>query len=158
MTTKGSSRKQIIVSIGSNNIKRVMIIANTYISNINKLFKGVKSKIFVNFIYFDNKRILITINKVVVASDLNIIEKYMKNLNKVDFSDIMSSKLLQFKFYLKILNILYFIKNTNLSIFSDIIESVTKSTHIFNNIVLVLYLHIIKASQKSDMAVIWIDI
>jgi len=158
MTTKGSSRKQIIVSIGSNNIKRVMIIANTYISNINRLFKGVKSKIFVNFIHFDNKRILITINKVVVASDLNIIEKYMKNLNKVDFSDIMSSKLLQFKFYLKILNILYFIKNTNLSIFSDIIESVTKSTHIFNNIVLVLYLHIIKASQKSDMAVIWIDI
>jgi len=50
MIIKGLLRKQIIVSIGSNNSKKVMIKANAYVSNINKILKGMKSKIFINFI------------------------------------------------------------------------------------------------------------
>ena len=77
----------------SNDIKRVIIKANAYVFNINRLLKGIKSEISVDFIYSDNKRILITTNKVAVASNLNIIKKYIKNLNKVDSSDIISLKL-----------------------------------------------------------------
>ena len=76
--------------MGSNNIKRVMIKANVHISNINRLLKEVKFKISVNFIHSDNKRILIITNKVAVASNLNIIEKYVKDLNKADSSNIIS--------------------------------------------------------------------
>ena len=144
--------------MGSNNAEKVMVKTNTYNSNINRLLKKVKSKIFVNFICSDNKEILITTNKVAATSDLNIIEKYMKNLNKVDSSDIMSLRLLQFKSYLKILSIPYFIKKTNLPIISDIVENIIKSIYIFNNIVLALCSYIIKTSLKSDMVVIWIDI
>ena len=73
-------------------------------------------------------------NKVTTSSNLNIVEKYMKELNDVNLNDIMSPKLSQSKFYLKILDISYFIDNTNLSVIFDIIERVIKITYIFNNI------------------------
>lgn len=70
----------------------------------------------------------------------------------------MSLRLLQSKLYLKILSISYFVKNTNLLLSSDIVKIVIKSTYILNNIVLVSYPHIIKASLKSNIVVIWVDI
>jgi len=70
----------------------------------------------------------------------------------------MSSRLPQSKSYLKILGILYFVEDANLPIFSNIIKSVIKSTHIFNDIILASYPYIIKASPKSDIAVICMDI
>jgi len=80
--------------MGSNNAEKVMAKANIYISNINKLLKGVKSEIFVDFICSNNKRLVITTNKVAVISDLNIIKKYMKNLNNVDSNSVMNLRLL----------------------------------------------------------------
>ena len=72
-----------------------MVKANIHVSNINRLLKGVKSEIFIEFIHSNNKRLLITTNKVAVISNLNIIEKYIKNLNNVDLNDIISPELLQ---------------------------------------------------------------
>ena len=112
-----------------------MAKANTY---VNRLLKRVKFKIFVNFIYSNNKKLLITTNKVATISNLNIIKKYVKDLNNINLNNIMSLRLPQFKSYLKILSILYFVKDTNLPISFDIIESIIKSNHIFNNIVLTL--------------------
>jgi len=91
MTTKEPSKKQIIIHMGSNNIV-----------NINRLLKGFKLEVSVNFICLDNKGLLLTTNKVVASSDLNIIEKYLKELNDVDSNEVMSSRLLQSKSYLKI--------------------------------------------------------
>jgi len=59
---------------------------------------------------------------------------------------------------LKILGIPYFIKDTNLSIMSDIIERIIKTFHIFDDIVLASQPHIIKAFSKINMAMVWIDI
>ena len=70
----------------------------------------------------------------------------------------MSLGLPQSKSYLKILGIPYYIENTNLLITTDIIERVLQTTHIFNNTILTSYLHIIKTSPKSNIAIIWIDI
>jgi len=70
-----------------------MVKTNIYISNINRLLKRVKSKISVDFIWSDNKRLFITTNKVAATSDLNIVKKYIKNLNNVDFNDIISLRL-----------------------------------------------------------------
>jgi len=65
-----------------------------------------------------------------------MVEKYMKKLNDVDVSDVMSLRLSQLKSYLKILDITYFIKNTNLSVTLDIIKRVIKTSYIFDNTVL----------------------
>ena len=40
----------------------------------------------------------------------------------------------------------------------DIIERVIKTSHIFDDIILVSQPYIIKASPKSDIAIVWIDI
>ena len=65
-----------------------MAKANTHITNINRLLKGVKFTTSIDFIHADNKGILITTNNAAFASDLNIIEKYIKELNNVDYDNI----------------------------------------------------------------------
>jgi len=101
---------------------------------------------------------VITTNKVATALDLNIIEKYIKNIDEVNMSEVISSKLPQSKSYLKILSILYYVKDTNLPITSDIVKRVLQTTHIFNDIILASHSHVIKDFPKSDIAVIWVDI
>jgi len=59
---------------------------------------------------------------------------------------------------MKILNISYFLEGTNTPINSGIIEVIIKSTHIFNNINIVLKPHVVKVLLKSDIAIIWINI
>ena len=59
---------------------------------------------------------------------------------------------------MKIIGIPYLIENTNMPISSDIVKTIIKNNHIFNNIAIALKPHIIKISPKSDMAIIWLDI
>ena len=94
-----------------------MAKANIYVSSNNRLLKEVKSEISVDFIQSDNKGLFITTNKVAIVSNFKIIEKYIKNLNNIDSDDVISLRLSQFKSYLKILGISYFVENTNLSLF-----------------------------------------
>ena len=85
---------------------------------------------------------------------LNIIEKYIKELNNVNIINAISPRVLQSKSYLKILGISYFIKNTNLPIILDFIKSVIKSTYILNDIVLTSYPQVIKVLSKSNIVII----
>lgn len=135
-----------------------MAISNKHIASINRLLKDIKSDIVADFIWVDNSGLVITTNKVVAALDLNTIKNYIKNIDIVDSNRVMSPRLPQSKLYLKILGILYYIKDTNLPITVDIVKKVFQTTHIFNNIVLASWPCIIKAFSKSDMVVIWIDI
>jgi len=135
-----------------------MAKSNKHITNINRLLENIKYNVLANFIYTDNKEIVITTNKVVTNLDLKVIENYIKNIDEVDMNNIINSRFLQSKSYLKILDILYFVEDTNLSITLDIVERILQSTHIFNDIVLTFYLCVIKASLKSNIAVVWIDI
>ena len=75
------------------NANKIIAKATVHISNINRLLKRVKFEISVDFIWLDNKGLLITINKVAITSDLNIIKKYIKNLNNIYFNNIMSFRL-----------------------------------------------------------------
>ena len=97
---------------------------------------------------------MITTNKVIFKLDLNIIKKYLKNVNVIDSNDIMAPRLPQSKSYLNILKIPYLIENTNVSISSGITKRVLQSTHIFNNVVLTSKLRIIKVFHKLDIVVI----
>ena len=90
----------------------------------------------INFIRSDNKDIVVTTNKVVATSDLNVVEKYMKNLNNVNSSNIMSPRLPQLKSYLKTLGISYLVEDSNFLVIHEIIKKVLETTHIFNNVVL----------------------
>jgi len=77
--------------MSKNNSNAIVFQANIYILNINKLLKDIKSEVLADFIYFNNKRIIITTNKAVATSDLNVMEKYIKELNNINLNNIMSS-------------------------------------------------------------------
>ena len=72
ITTKGLSRKQIIISIGMNNAESIIVQANTHIANINRAFKGMKSDISADYIYSNNRYIVITTNKISCIDISNI--------------------------------------------------------------------------------------
>jgi len=93
-------------------------------------------------------------NKIISLSDLDVVEIYIYKINSVDSNDVQSAHLPQFKSYLKILDILYFIEDTNMPIDSSVIETIIKSTHIFNNIYIASKPHVIKISLKSDITIV----
>jgi len=76
----------------------------------------------------------------------------------MNVNNVQGTQLLQSKSYLKILSILYLIGSTNTLINTNIIETIIKTTHIFNNIQIASKLRVIKVSSKSDIAIVWIDI
>ena len=154
ITTKGLSHKQIIISIGTNNIKNITLSLGKYIVNINRALKSIKSEIIVNSIHTDHYSLIINSNKVASQLDLSMIEKYIKNVNYMNLNDVQSAQLSQSKLYLKILDILYIIKETNIPFNLNVVKSIIKSTHIFENIYIASKLCAIKVSPKLDMFII----
>ena len=97
-------------------------------------------------------------NKVMSTLDLQTIKKYIMNSNYIDIEKVEVPQLSQSKLYLKIIGISYILENTNTPILANVVESIIKSNHIFNNIIIALRFYIIKVFLKSDMAIIWLDI
>jgi len=91
-------------------------------------------------------------------SDLQEIEKCVKNSLVSDVDQISSPRLPQSKSYLKIVGIPYISERSNVQISPDEVEGILKANHVFNDIILASKPRIIKISPKSDMAIIWIDI
>ena len=107
-----------------NNSEKFIVLFSKHIANINKVLKDIKLDIVADFIWSDSKRLMITTKKVMSTSDLNTIEKYIKNIEVVDLNDVMLSRLSQSKLYFKILGILYLIEETNIPITVNVIERV----------------------------------
>ena len=158
MTTKGSSHKQVIVPINNDLGKRFIKDSAVHVTNINHALKSIKSNVYTDFISADNKGIIIVTNNIASNSDLQKIEKYIKNSLQTTNNSIATPRLPQLKSYLKIVGIPYFVDKSNTCISSEDIECILKNNHIFNDIVLASKLRVIKVSSKSDMAIIWIDI
>ena len=158
MTTKGPSQKQIIVSMNNSNANKFMISSSEHIANFNWTLRSIKSDLTIDFIHVDHRNLIVTSNKVMSQLDINIISKYVKNCNNVNSSNIQEVRLPQSKLYLKILGIPYTREDTNISINSEVMESIIKSTHIFDNINVASKPHVIKVFPKSNIAIIWIDI
>ena len=158
MTTKGLLQKQVIVPMGRANVDKIMALSSIHVTNINRALKNIKSNIMVDYIQPETTGVTIITNNIASAADLQVIEKYVKNVKNIISEDIQALRLPQSKSYLKIIGILYLIENTNIPINSDFIELVIKSSHIFNDLSLTSKLRIIKALYKSDITVVWIDI
>ena len=135
-----------------------MASSSTYITNINRSLKNIKSDVIADYIWLELIGITIVTNKVVSPSDLQAIENYIKNVENINLEDIETLRLSQSKTYLKIIDIPYFMENTNVSITLDFVESVIKANHIFNNLSLISKSHVIKVLPKSDIVIVWLDI
>ena len=129
------------MSIGNRN--KFIESLSSHINNLNRALKNIKLDVMADFTCSDQAGITIVMNKVTALLDLQMIEKYVKQANQIDSENIKTSQLPQSKFYLKIIGILYLLENTNTTILADIVETIIKSNHIFNNIAVI--------SKLSDM-------
>jgi len=137
MTTKGPSRKQVIVPMSNDNKISFMKDSSTHVTNLNRNLKNIKSEIIVDFICQETSGVTIVTNKVTSALDLQTIENYVKNANHIESTVVEISYLPQSKSYLKITGISYLGEFTNVPIISDVVQEIFKN-YIFNNIAIML--------------------
>ena len=156
MMTKGPSRKQVIIPMMKLNTELIINLANLHISNINKCLKNIKSNIIADFIHSTNDGLIITMNKLANTSDLDMIKKYIKNIQNINSDSIDCPYLPKSKSYLKIVRLPHMTEQDIIT--SNIIKGVLKKSHLFKDVMLASKPHIIKVSLKSNMVVIWVDI
>ena len=154
--TRGLLRKEVIISMAKTNAELIINLAHIYISHVNKYLKFSKSDIVTDFICVTNNGIIITMNKPANALDLSTIKKYLKSIENVNLDSIESPYLPKSKSYMKIIGLSY---KTNQGVITpDYIEGILKELYLFKDVVLASKPHVIKASPKSNMAVVWVDI
>ena len=78
MTTKGPSRKQVIISISNKNKAKFIKSSSAHITNLNRVLKNTKSEVMADFVHMKQVGITIMTNKVVSPLDLQTIKKYVK--------------------------------------------------------------------------------
>ena len=143
-----------------NNNNRIKFVAelSTHISNINRALKNLKLDIKADFVWVEQAGIIIVTNKIASSLDLQTVENYIKNTNQIEADNVESLYLLQWKSYFKIIEIPYLIEKTNTPLSLNVVESIIKSNHIFNNIAIVSRPRVIKVLPRLDMGIIWLDI
>ena len=156
MTTRGQSKREVIIPMTRTNAELIVNSAHIHTSNINKCLKNSNSNIVADFIHFNVNEIIIMTNKPTSNLNLSTIKKYLKNVQNVNLDSIKSPHLLKSKSYMKIIGLLYLSKLGVLS--PDYIEGVLKESHLFKDTTLASKPRVIKASPKSDKAVVWVDI
>ena len=90
---KRLSRKQVIILMSLNNANKFMSNSSSYVTNINRALKNIKSDIMADFIYIDNRRAIITTNKIARAHDLQTIKKYIKNIYDIEVEQVETPRL-----------------------------------------------------------------
>ena len=90
MTTKDPSRKQIIIPMVKDNIDKFIKNSLIYVTNLNRNLRNTMSEVLVDFIRSDLLGIIVVTNKVSLNSNLLIIEKYVKNLENIDSTQVES--------------------------------------------------------------------
>ena len=159
MTTKGLSRKQVIILMSRENINSFMKSMSLHVANMNRLLRNAKSDILTNYICANPIGITIVTNKVSQQSDMAIINNYVKSLNDINSLQVDELRLPKSKSYLKIIGIPFFLHaNSQERLTLNDIETILKQNHIFDNISLTSKLRVIKVSPKSDISIVWLDI
>jgi len=74
MTMKGSSHKQVIVSMNDENKNEFMKNLSDHVININRLLKNIKSECKADYIRLEKSSVIIVTDKIASALDLQIIE------------------------------------------------------------------------------------
>jgi len=152
MTTRRSSRKEVIIPMAKSNAKLIVKSAHIHITNLNECLKNSKADIIADFICMSNNRIIITKNCPASPSELSRIEDFLKKINNINLDSIEGLYLPKSKSFMKIIELPYNLEWGVLT--PDFIEGILKETHLFKDIVLASKPHIIKTSPKSDMIVV----
>ena len=156
MTTRGPSRKKVIIPMTKLNAELIMKSAHKHIVNINECLKNSNSDIIADFIYLSNNRIIITMNHLANVTELSRIKNFLKKIDNINPVSIEVLCLPKSKSYMKIVGLPY---NSKLGVVTpDFIEGILKEIHLFKDVTLASKPYIIKVSPKSNKVVVWVDI
>ena len=108
MTTKGPSRKQVIIPMSKENVDLFIKNSLLHVTSMNRQLQNAKSKILVNYIWAEPLGITVVTNKVAQSSDLMLIDQYIKNSNNINALQVEELRLPKSKSYLKIIGISYY--------------------------------------------------
>ena len=108
ITTKGPSRKHIIIPMSAENVFSFMKYSSTNVANINRQLQNAKTDLLVDYIRSDSNGIIIVANKVAQPLDLTIIDQFIKNSNDINALQVEESRLPKSKSYLKIISIPFY--------------------------------------------------
>ena len=154
MTTKGPSRKQVIIPMSGENISSFMKSSSLHVANLNRLLRNAKSDVLTKYIHSDYIGITIVTNKVSQQSNMAIINNYIKSLDNINSLQVDEPRHPKSKSYLKIISIPFFpYANSQERLTPNDIKMILKQNHIFDNISLASKPRVIKVSPKSDMAI-----
>ena len=156
MTTRGPSRKKVIIPMTKLNTELIMKLAHKHIANINECLKNSNSDIIADFICLSNNGIIITMNHPANVTELSRIKNFLKKIDNINPVSIKVPCLPKSKLYLKIVELPY---NSKLGVVTpDFIEGILKETHLFKDVTLASKPRVIKVSSKSNKVVVWVDI
>ena len=156
MTTRGPSRKEVIILMTKSNAELIMKSVYKQITNINEHLKNSNSDIIADFIHLSNNRVIITTNRPANATKLSRIKNFLKKIDNIDPISIEAPYLLKSKSYMKIVRLPY---NSELGMITpDFIKGILKEMHLFKDATLASKPCVIKVSPKSDKTVVWVDI
>jgi len=159
MTTKGPSRKQVIIPMSMDNNTTFTKNSVLYVANINRLLKNAKSDVVADFIRSNPNDPVIVTNKVANQSDLQIISQYIRRSEDINELQVEEPCLPQSKSYLKIIGIPFFPNGRSQDrLNASDVKTILKQNQIFNDVKLTSRPRVIKVSPKSDMSIVWINI
>ena len=84
MTTKDPLHKQVIIPMNDICANNFIKNLSMHVCNINQILKNIKSNIMADYICMDSKGIVITTNNIASPSNLQAIEKYIKNTSSIE--------------------------------------------------------------------------
>ena len=155
MTTKSPSRKQVIISMSSNNNSNFIKNLAIYVANINRQLRNAKSEVLVDYICSNPLGISVITSKVSQQSNIQIINQYVKNSSDINALQVDEPHLSQLKSYLKIIGIPFFSHgNSQDCLTSSDVKVVLKQNQIFDNVNLASKPRVIKVLPKLDMSIV----
>jgi len=70
------------------NVNNIMTFSVDHVTNINRVLKTIKSKVMVDYIYPETTGVTIVSNMIASQSNLQVIKRYVKNIENVMSNDI----------------------------------------------------------------------
>ena len=120
--------------MAKSNAELIINSANSNIANINNCLRKAKSDIIADFIHLTNNGVIINMNKPAIASDLAIIEKYVKNINNISADNINCLHFPKSKSYLKIIGLPHQTEQGILT--PESVKDILKNSHLFESVIL----------------------
>ena len=80
MTTKGPSKKQVIVLMNNINKRNFIKEISVHVNNINRTLKNIKMEVMVDFVQSDSSGIIIVTNKVTSVLELQMLKMPIESM------------------------------------------------------------------------------